>query len=254
VYALVTPPDSLTPEAVESLLKGRFGHPYLYEDSCESTQELLDLGLDEGATAVCDVQTQGRGRLGRSWETPPGSAILASVLLKPADARPLEQLSLVAGLAVAETVERALGLAVQLKWPNDVMVNRRKVAGVLAEASEGSVVVGIGINVNQSREDLPAGTKIQPASLYTSDGVRRERAPLLVDLLGSLERSYDRWTEDGLDALYDTLGASDFLRGRRVFVDGRAGTAIGIDRSGRLEVELDGERVAVESGEVLFER
>jgi BirA family transcriptional regulator, biotin operon repressor / biotin---[acetyl-CoA-carboxylase] ligase len=254
VYALVPPPDSLAPEVVEPLLTGRFGHPYFYEDSCESSQRLLERSMDEGATAVCDVQTQGRGRLGRGWETPSGSAILCSVLLKPGTKQPLEQLSLVAGLAAAETAERSLGLAVQLKWPNDVMVNRRKVAGVLSEAAEGSVVVGIGINVNQLREELPADAKVQPASLYTSDGVRRERAPLLVDLLGALERSYDRWLEGGLDALYDTLGARDFLRGRRVFVDGKAGTGIGIDRSGRLEVDLGGERVAVESGEVLFER
>jgi BirA family biotin operon repressor/biotin-[acetyl-CoA-carboxylase] ligase len=236
------------------MLTGRFGRSYFYEDSCESTQQILDRGLGEGATAVCDVQTQGRGRLGRGWETPPGSAILCSVLLKPAAAHPLGQLSLVAGLAVAETVESTLGLAVQLKWPNDVMVNRRKVAGVLAEAAQGSVVLGIGINVNQSRDELPADAKVQPASLYTTDGVRRERAPLLADLLAALERSYDSWLEGGLDALYDTLGARDFLRGRRVFVDGRTGTGLGIDRSGRLEVDLDGERIAVESGEVSFER
>ena len=236
------------------MLAGRFGRPYFYEKSCESTQELLDRSLAEGATAVCDVQTQGRGRLGRGWETPPGTAILCSLLLKPSAAEPLEQLSLVAGLAATETVERALGLAVQLKWPNDVMVNRRKVCGVLADAAEGTVVVGIGINVNQSREELPADATIQPASLYTTDGVRRDRAPLLVDLLASLEQSYDRWQSGGLDALYDSLGARDFLRGRRVFVDGKSGTGVGIDRSGRLEVDLDGDRIAVESGEVLFER
>ena len=247
------PPDSLAPEVVEPLVTGRFGRPYLYEESCESTQQLVDRDLDEGAAAVCDGQTQGRGRLGRGWDTPPGTAILSSVLLKPSGGQ-LEQLSLVAGLAAAETVERALGLAVQLKWPNDVMVNRRKVAGVLAEAANGSVVVGIGINVNQSREELPGDARVQPASLYTTDGVRRERAPLLADLFASMEQSYARWLEGGLDALYHNLGARDFLRGRRVFVDGRAGTGIGIDRSGRMEVELDGERVAVESGEVLFER
>jgi BirA family biotin operon repressor/biotin-[acetyl-CoA-carboxylase] ligase len=236
------------------LLTSRFGRPYAYAENCESTQQLIDRGLEEGAVAVCDVQTKGRGRLGRGWETPPGRAILCSVLLKPSAGQPLQQLSLVAGLAAADTVERALGLAVQLKWPNDVMVNRRKVAGVLAEAANGSVVVGIGINVNQSREELPADTKVQPASLYTTDGVQRERAPLLADLLVSLERTYVHWLEGGLNALYDNLGARDFLRGRRVFVDGRAGTGIGIDRSGRFEVELDGQRVAVESGEVLFER
>jgi BirA family biotin operon repressor/biotin-[acetyl-CoA-carboxylase] ligase len=155
---------------------------------------------------------------------------------------------------VAEAIERALGLAVQLKWPNDVMVNRRKVAGVLADASDGTVVLGIGVNVNQTREQLPEDATAAPGSLYTSDGVRRARAPLLADVLLSLERTYDGWREGGLNALYDTLGARDFLRGRRIFLDGRTGVGVGIDRSGRLEVEIDGERLTVESGEVRFER
>jgi BirA family biotin operon repressor/biotin-[acetyl-CoA-carboxylase] ligase len=254
VYALVTTPDSLVPELVEPLLQGRFGRPYFYEEACESTQLLVDRSLQEGAVAACDVQTGGRGRLGRGWDAPPGTAILCSVLLKPPAERAQEELSLVAGLATAAAVERALGLAVQVKWPNDVMVNRRKVAGVLAEAAEGTVVLGIGINVNQTREELPADTRVAPGSLYTSDGVRRERAPLLADLLRSLETDYDDWAKGGLNALYDTLGARDFLRGRRVYVDGQAGIGIGIDRRGRLEVELEGERRTIESGEVLFER
>jgi BirA family transcriptional regulator, biotin operon repressor / biotin---[acetyl-CoA-carboxylase] ligase len=239
---------------VEPLLGGGFGHPYRYEHECESTQELVDRSLEEGAVVVCDVQSAGRGRQGRSWEAPPGSAILCSVLLKPPAERAQQELSLVGGLAVAETVEQALGLAVQLKWPNDVMVNRRKVAGVLADASDGTVVLGIGVNVHQTREQLPQEANVAPGSLYTADGVRRERAPLLADLLLSLERTYGEWREGGLNALYDTLGARDFLRGRRIFLDGRAGVGIGIDRSGRLEVELDGERLTVESGEVRFER
>lgn len=254
MYALVNAPDTLVPEVVEPLLTGTFGKTYFYQDACESTQKLLDAGLDEGAAAVCDVQTAGRGRLGRGWETPPGTAILCSVLLKPPAGRALAELSLVAGLAAAETVERALGLAVQVKWPNDVMVNRRKVAGVIAEASGGIVVVGIGVNVNQAREELPGDSKVAPGSLYTTDGVRRERAPLLAHLLARLEHDYGLWVDRGLDALYDSLGARDFLRGRRVFLDGEAGIGIGIDRSGRLEVEIDGRRQLVEGGEVLFER
>lgn len=246
--------DSLAPELVEPLITGRFGRPYLYEESCESTQRLFDPEHKEGTAAVCDVQTGGRGRLGRSWEAPPGTAILCSVLIEPPAERPATELTLVAGLATAHAVEEALGLAVQLKWPNDVMVNRRKVAGVLAEAADGRVVFGIGVNVNQSRDELPADAKVAPGSLYTTDGVRRERAPLLASILTDLERDYDRWREGGLGALYDSLGARDFLRGRRIFLDGRAGLGIGIDRSGRLEVEIDGERQLVESGEVLFER
>lgn len=247
-------PDALTPEAVEPLLAGRFGRPLLYRESCESTQSLLDGSLPEGATAVCDEQTAGRGRLGRSWDVPAGTGILCSVLLRPPAERRLAELSLAGGVAVAETVEAALKLAAQIKWPNDVLVNRRKVAGVLAETAGEAVVLGVGLNVNQTRDQLPSDATVQPASLLTTDGARRERAPILADLLVRLEQAYDRWREGGLAALYDGLGARDFLRGRRVFVDGEPGLGIAVDRSGRLEVEIAGERRLVESGEVLFER
>src|SRR5919202_1655229 len=118
----VSPADSLAPDTVEPLLTGSFGRPYLYEERCESTQGLLATDDPEGAVAVCEVQTAGRGRQGRAWEAPPGAAILASILLRPPAQRAMPELSLVGGLAVAEAVERAIGLAVQVKWPNDVMV------------------------------------------------------------------------------------------------------------------------------------
>jgi len=250
----VSAADSLAPPRVEPLFTGRFGKPYLYEESCESTQRLFDAGLPEGAVAVCDVQTSGRGRLGRSWVAPPGTAVLCSLLLKPPRNRNAPELSLVGGIAVAETVERATNLAAQIKWPNDVMLNRRKVAGVLAEASADTVALGIGLNVNQRLEELPAGARVQPASLYTMDGVQRERAGVLGDLLAALERSYDLWLEGGLDALYDGLGARDFLRGRKITIDGEVGVGVGIDRAGRFEVEVDGKRRFVDSGELLYER
>lgn len=246
--------DSLAPGRVEPLLDGRFGRPYLYEESCESTQRLLDPSLPEGAVAVCDEQTAGRGRLGRSWEAPPGTAILCSVLLRPPPERRAAELSLVAGIATAETVEAATGLAAQIKWPNDVMLNRFKVAGVLAETRNGVVVLGVGINVSQSRSQLPAEARVLTASLYTIDSIRRDRAPLLAGLLGRLERAYDRWKEAGLDGLYDGLGARDFLRGRRVTVDGTSGIAVGVDRSGRLEIAVGGEHRLVESGDVSYEQ
>ncbi len=246
--------DSLAPERLEPLLAGRFGRPYLYEDECESTQDLLEPGLPEGTTAVCDHQKEGRGRRGRGWVAPPGTAILCSVLVRPPRERATAELSLVAGMATAEAVERALTLSAQLKWPNDVMVNRRKVAGILAEATSESVVLGIGVNVNQRRDELPGDAPVAPASLLTTDGVRRERAPILADLLATLERAYDAWTREGLDAVYDGIGARDFLRGRRVFADGLAGYGVGIARDGRFEVDVDGERRVLDSGEVRFER
>jgi BirA family transcriptional regulator, biotin operon repressor / biotin---[acetyl-CoA-carboxylase] ligase len=246
--------DTLTPETVEPLLQGRFGRPYLYRERCESSQRLLDPSLDEGAAAVCDEQTAGRGRLGRSWSAPAGAAILCSVLLRAPPERAVAELSLVGGVAVAEAVEAATTLAAQIKWPNDVLINRRKVAGILAEAAAGAVVLGVGLNVNQARSELPADAKVAAGSLLTVDGVRRERAPILADLLLRLERAYNLWRDGGLEAVYDGLGARDFLRGRRVYVDGEAGLGIAVDRRGRLEVEIDGERRLVESGEVLFER
>jgi BirA family biotin operon repressor/biotin-[acetyl-CoA-carboxylase] ligase len=246
--------DTLEPGVVEPLLEGSFGRPYRYEPSVETTQALLGENDPEGAVAACEEQTAGRGRLGRTWEAPFGTAILVSVLLRPPAGRRVQELSLVGGIATALTAERALGLASQIKWPNDVLVNRHKVAGVLAEAREGAIVLGIGLNVNQRRDELPAGGMPPAASLRTIDAVVRERAPLLVLLLAELEQAYARWREGGLDALYVDLGPRDFLRNRRVTVGDETGTAIAIDRSGRLEVEIAGERRLVESGEVWYER
>ena len=237
---------SLAPSAVESLLTGRFGRPYRYEEETETTQVLVGADDPEGAVAVADVQTAGRGRLGRRWTAPGGTAIQLSVLLRPPEGAPIQQLSLVGGLAVAETVEAALDLSAQIKWPNDVMVDRRKVAGVLAEARDGIVVLGIGLNVNQTRDELPADARVPAASLRTVDGVERDRASLVADLLVRLERHYDTWVTGGLDAVFDGIGSRDFLRGRRVSVDGLEGVGGGLDRQGRLLV--DGR--AVESGEV----
>jgi BirA family biotin operon repressor/biotin-[acetyl-CoA-carboxylase] ligase len=213
---------------------------------------MLDASQPEGAVAVCEEQTAGRGRLGRTWEAPPASSILVSVLLRPPpELRPTE-LTLVAGVATAVAVENATGLAAQLKWPNDVMLDRRKVAGGLAELKDAAVVLGIGLNVNQGPEQLPTGTKAPAGSLRSVTGRAYERGPILADLLVELERRYDAWRHGGLDAIYDELGARDFLRGRRVAIGDVEGTAQMIDRDGRLVVETDEGPALVESGEVLY--
>src|SRR5262245_42469314 len=134
------------------------------------------------------------------------------------------------------------------------MLNRRKIAGILAEAAGGVVVVGIGVNVNQERSDLPADTKVAAASLYTLDGIKRARAPLLAGIVWRLEQNYDAWVERGLDGIYDSLGSRDFLRGRRIDVDGEPGIGVRIDRAGRFVVAVGGEERAVESGEIAYER
>ncbi|MGI9112511.1 MAG: biotin--[acetyl-CoA-carboxylase] ligase [Gaiellaceae bacterium] len=208
----------------------------------------------EGAIATTDHQTAGRGRLGRSWVEAPGTSMMVSVLLRPPPERRAQELSLVAAVAVALAIEDATGLAAQIKWPNDVLLARRKVAGILAELRDGAVILGIGLNVNQTREELPLDAKVAPASLRTVDGRARDREEVLTLVLERLDACYNAWRGGGLDAVYDDLGSRDFLRGRRVTVDGVAGVASRIERDGRLRVDGEVGPLLVESGEVLFER
>ena len=226
------------------------GRPRLDVESCESTQALVDTALPEGALVVADHQTAGRGRLGSSWEAPPGTALLCSILLKPPADRAAPQLSLVAGVAVADAIEQVVGLAAQLKWPNDVMLRRRKVAGCLAEARDGAVVLGIGVNVNQTGDQLPG----RAGSLRTLTGRDWDREELLAWLLDDLGRRHADWLANGLDGVYDGLAPRDFLRGRRVTVNGTSGTAVKIARDGRLEIAVGDGVVRVDSGEVAYER
>ena len=115
---------------------------------------------------------------------------------------------------------------------------------MLGELREGMVVLGIGVNVNQTREQLPPETRQLAGSLRTLTGRAHDREAVLATLLLRLERHYDAWLGGGLAALYADIGARDFLRGRRVRVDGLSGTVVGIDRTGRLELNVDGERRA----------
>jgi BirA family transcriptional regulator, biotin operon repressor / biotin---[acetyl-CoA-carboxylase] ligase len=227
------------------------GRPRLDVESCESTQLLVDTSLPEGALVVADHQTAGRGRLGRSWEAPAGTALLFSLLLKPPPTRLAPELSLVAGVAVADALERTLGLSVQIKWPNDVMLRRKKIAGCLAEARDGAVVLGIGVNVSQTTAELPEGA----GSIRTLTGRTSDREDLLSELLRDLENRYTAWRDGGLDAVYEGLGPRDFLRGRHVTVNGVSGVVSMIDRDGKLEIAVGhGEVVTVESGEVVYAR
>jgi BirA family transcriptional regulator, biotin operon repressor / biotin---[acetyl-CoA-carboxylase] ligase len=188
--------DGLAPEQVEPLLRGRFGRPYTFVARTASTQRELPADAPEGALVVADEQTAGRGRLGRSWHAPPGTGILASLLLRPAiETTRLPELTGVAGRAVADAIAEITQLAPVLKFPNDVLVDGRKVAGILAEASEGRVVLGMGINVNQSEAELPRETVTPPTSLRLATGRPQRRAELLAAILVALEREYDAWLE-----------------------------------------------------------
>jgi BirA family biotin operon repressor/biotin-[acetyl-CoA-carboxylase] ligase len=172
--------------------RGRFGIPFQWLESCASTQRMLD-GAAEGAVVATDEQTSGRGRLGRNWEAPKGTSLLFSIVLAPkVEPEGLPELTVVAAEAVCAAISLQTGLTASVKAPNDVLVGGRKVAGILAEASEGRVVLGVGVNVLQTEAELPAETRL-PATSLAFEGAEVDRAGLLATILEQLEERYDRW-------------------------------------------------------------
>ena len=185
--------SDLAPEAVVPLLRGHFGKPYRFVAECPSTQRLLADGDHEGTVVATDHQTDGRGRLGRTWEDVPGRSLLFSLLLRPPVPMALwPELSLVAGESVARAL-RDIGVDASLRHPNDGVIAGRKVVGVLPEASPGRVVLGVGMNVNQTADELPAKTVKPPTSVRLELGREVERAPLLALVLAELENGYGAW-------------------------------------------------------------
>jgi BirA family transcriptional regulator, biotin operon repressor / biotin---[acetyl-CoA-carboxylase] ligase len=216
----------MLPEQVEPRLRGRFGRPYLWVDECESTQELAR-PLPEGGVVACDRQLQGRGRHGRAWRAEAGTGLLFSLALEPrTPPQRLASFSLVAAEAVAEAChDRA-----RVRWPNDVMLDGRKLAGVLPELRDGKLVLGVGVNAGMSEAQLPADARVPATSLQIATGGPGDRVQLLVALLAGLERRYDAFERDGFTGL-----GRDELRGRHVTLVGAAnGISEGVDEDGRL--------------------
>jgi BirA family transcriptional regulator, biotin operon repressor / biotin---[acetyl-CoA-carboxylase] ligase len=188
--------DSLAPEVVQPLLRGRFGREYRHVARTASTQRLVGPTDAEGTVAVAEEQTEGRGRLGRRWFAPAGTSILCSILLRPfLPAERLPELTIVAARACAEAIGAKTGLQASIKEPNDVLISGRKVAGILGEVREGYVVLGIGINVNVPAGDLPRRPEIPATSLLEETGGPVERAPLLAELLDRVQQHYDAWVQ-----------------------------------------------------------
>jgi BirA family biotin operon repressor/biotin-[acetyl-CoA-carboxylase] ligase len=202
-------------------------------------------GAPHGATWVAEQQTAGRGRQGRAWWSAAGESLLFSVLVREALAPSLlPQLALVAGLAVHAAIARqAPGADVKIKWPNDVLVQAKKVGGVLVEAiTTGSrvdaIVVGVGLNVHT--RVFPEDIGVRATSLALHALQPPDRAELLADILASLDGDLHVVASRGLGVLASRLRAADALRGQRVRSDGGdCGMASGIDDQGRLLVRGD---------------
>ena len=207
-------------------------------------------GAPHGSTWVAEQQTAGRGRQGRTWESTAGEQILATVMLRTSvPPSRLPPLALVAGLAVRDAVARAVrpGTQVTLKWPNDVLVDGRKVAGILVEAtiSGGKVeaaIIGFGVNVHSRGFTGELSTRATSVALHAD--APPDRGEILADILASLDRDAEHVLARGLGLVHARLVEHDALAGKTVRTeDGTVGVAQGIDAEGRLLVRSDGDGV-----------
>ncbi|HEX2233750.1 MAG TPA: biotin--[acetyl-CoA-carboxylase] ligase [Thermoleophilaceae bacterium] len=207
----------------------------------ERARELASAGAPHGTLVTAGEQTAGRGRQGRAWNAPPGSAVLMSVVLRDFD----ELLPLAAAVATCDAVP----LDCMIKWPNDVWAGERKLAGILAEArpQEGWAVLGIGLNV--TTDEFPPELRDIATSLRL-EGASADSETVLQGLLAALERRLG----EGAESILPAWRERDALKGRQVRWSGGEGIAAGIDDSGALQVQTDDGLVTLEAGEVHLER
>jgi BirA family transcriptional regulator, biotin operon repressor / biotin---[acetyl-CoA-carboxylase] ligase len=216
----------------------------------------------EGVVLAAEAQSAGRGRMGRSWVSPPGAALTFSVLLRPAQVPPARWgwVPLLAGVAVARSLQAEARVEAGLKWPNDVLADSAKLAGILAEQYGGAIVVGAGINVSADRDELPVSGA---TSLALRGASCLDRGRLLARLLTELERWYLAWTGElgdadasGLRAEYRGLCQTLGRQVRVTMPGGRVvtGVAADVDTEGRLVVRTADGLAPVSAGDVVHVR
>lgn len=235
-YRLVGVPDAVTPaEVLPGLTTRTFGRQIEYRESAGSTNEvakqLAREGAPEGLVVVANEQTSGKGRLGRTWVTPPGSALAMSLILRP----PLPpylapRVTLVAAVAVAEAVRDVTGLPVGIKWPNDLHVRGRKFCGILTEMDAemervAFVVCGIGLNVNLAPEQIPPELRETATSIFAEAGRNFSRALLVQAVMARFEQVYDLLVAGRFDLVLDRWRALSVTLGQPVQVHSAGGGA-----------------------------
>jgi BirA family biotin operon repressor/biotin-[acetyl-CoA-carboxylase] ligase len=250
------------------------GHPVIFFNTIGSTSDValaLAVGGDgAGAVVIADEQTAGRGRLGRRWFSPPGSGLYVSTVLQPSTARADPQratglLTLAAGLALAEAIEAATSLRVEIKWPNDLLVAGRKLGGILAEAvgverlpgqrGVTSVVLGYGINIRSTA--YPPDLRDRATSLETALGSPIDRAAMCAETLAAVSRRYRDLLAGRFDAILDGWrGRAPGSSGSRVtwstLSGPRSGVTAGIDDRGALLVRVGDDVERIVGGEVAW--
>lgn len=263
-YRLMRTPDLVTADELNSILKTSWaGKTVVYEEELVSTNQtakvIAEQGAGHGTLVVAERQTAGKGRRGREWHSPKGSGIWMSILLRP-DIRPdkASMLTIVAAMAVYDAISSRIK-GCSIKWPNDIVIDGRKVCGILTEMSSELdhihyVVIGIGINVNT--ENFPEDIVGVAVSMHTASGQYFKRSEIIADVWQAFERYYDRFMETSdLSELMEDYNKRLINDGQRVYIEERGrkfdGIAEGIDREGCLLVRKDdGTVISVISGEV----
>lgn len=256
-YRLLSAPDIIDAEEIKNNLTTEFigRNIYLYDET-DTTNERAkaNASAPDGSVFIAEIQTAGKGTRGKGWVSLRGDGIYHSILLKP-DILPFEaaQLTLVAGLAVC----RAVGAGAQIKWPNDIVINGKKLCGILTEMSSeknmiNSIVCGIGVNVNT--EAFPDEISHRATSLYIEGGQKLNRNTLIARILNEFEYCYKKFLASGLEPLLDEYCKHCVTVGREVNVmfknETVTGTAVGLDSDGSLLVKTDSGTARVTSGEV----
>ncbi|AAM25144.1 MAG: Biotin-(Acetyl-CoA carboxylase) ligase [Caldanaerobacter subterraneus] len=262
-YRLISEPDLLIYEEIAPYLNTKFiGRNYIHKESLSSTNDMakeLAYKVPDGTVIVAEEQTKGRGRMGRSWFSEKSSCILTSVILKP-QIRPEKTVALtqVAALTVVKAIEEVCSVKTKIKWPNDIILNSKKVCGILTEMSSeidvvNYIVIGIGINVNCT--EFPDDLKEKATSLQLELEKPVDRKKLLASLLNNLEIYYKEYEEKGFESLRPLILENSITIGKEVrviYTDREIrGQAIAIDKEGKLVIKTEkGEEIALLSGEV----
>ena len=236
--------------------------PYKSIDSTNlEAKRLLSQGAENGTVIVAEYQSAGKGRLGRAWESADGAGIWFSVILQPD--LPMDQISLysfVAAVAVAEGIRTVTGLDAQVKWPNEVLVNGRKLCGILLELVAErnrplSVIIGIGINASQKPEDFPEEVRQKATSLAMETGTETNRQQVLDAVLQKLACYSEKLEREGFASIKDTWSQLSCVTGKQVQIvqHGKAflyGTAMGLDTDGALLVQTEQGMERIVAGDV----
>lgn len=260
------PDDLRLLTAVGAVDRRCVGGAVIYLESTDSTnlqaRRLAEGGAPEGTLVIADEQTAGRGRMGRSWASPPGVNLYLSLVLRPPiAAHQAPQVTLLSSLAVAEAVESCFGLAAEVKWPNDVLVGGRKIAGLLGEiaasmAGVDFIILGMGINVNMDCRQLPPRPLYPATSIAIEKGEKVARLPLAEQVLARLDFHYGVFLKEGFAPVRRLWQERCAMLGRRIEVDNGGdiirGEAFAIDEGGALLLRLPTGRVErLLSGDIL---